>query len=51
MLRFAANSALAARSVRAAILRHLETGGEGDGRERGDAQNDFRHAFHGNSPN
>jgi hypothetical protein len=49
MLHFAA-TAVAARSIVTAALRRRIGGTDGDGRERGDAQNNFRDSFHGNSP-
>jgi hypothetical protein len=50
MVRSAATAALAAGSIVAAALRRRISGTEGDGRERGDAQDNFRDSFHCNSP-
>ena len=45
-----AATAVAAGSIRAAVLRGGEAGPDSDSRERGDAQYDFRNSFHCNSP-
>jgi hypothetical protein len=46
MFHLAATTALAARPVVTAALRRRESRGDGDRRERGNAQNDFRNLFH-----
>ena len=50
VVRLAATTALAARSVVTAVLRRRKAGADGKSRERGDAQYNFRNVFHCNSP-
>jgi hypothetical protein len=49
MRQFAATP-VAAGPIRAAILRLGEARAESEGRERDDAEDNFRDSFHGNSP-